>query len=59
MNLICKNAELDAVMAVKAFDAEIATIAHMVKTPEAASMRYEFWKTGLNRIKEGQSGKNL
>lgn len=45
-------------MAVKAFDAEIATISHSVKTPEAAAIRYEFWKSGLKRIRSRESGKN-
>lgn len=44
-------------MAVKAFDAEIATISHSVKTPEAAAIRYEFWKSGLKRIRSRESGK--
>lgn len=43
-------------MAVKAFDAEIARIAHTVKTPEAAAIRYEFWKSGISRIKSKESG---
>ena len=47
---------LDAVIAVKAFDAEIAMIAHSVKTSEAAAVRYEFWKIGLQRIKSKESG---
>lgn len=55
--MLSKNAKLDAVMAIKAFDAEIATIAHTVKTPEAAAIRYEFWKSGLKRIKLKESGK--
>jgi hypothetical protein len=44
-------------MAVRAFDAEIAIIAHSVKTPEAAAVRYEFWRSALSRIKNDQSGK--
>lgn len=38
-------------MAIKAFDAEIATISHSVKTPEAAAIRYEFWRSALQRVK--------
>ena len=55
--MVCKTDKLNAVMAVKAFDAEISTIAHTVKTPEAAAIRYEFWKSGLKRIKSNESGK--
>lgn len=58
-NFVCKANTLDAVMAVKAFDAEIATIAHTVKTPEAAAIRYEFWKSGLHRIKTNESGNRI
>ena len=38
-------------MAVKAFDAEIATIAHSVKTIDAATIRYGFWCSALERIR--------
>lgn len=58
-NLACKKfgrVKLDAVMAVKAFDAEIATISQTVKTPEAAAIRYEFWSSALKRIKQKESG---
>ena len=59
LNLLLKRgqtAKLDALMAVKAFDAEIATISDLAKTPEAAAIRYEFWRSALKRIKENQSG---
>lgn len=52
-----QKGKLDAIMAVKAFDAEIATISHSVKTPEAAAIRYEFWGTALKRIKRNESGR--
>lgn len=58
-NLACKGhprRNLDAVMAIKAFDAETATISHSVKTPEAAAIRYEFWRIGLRKIKSKESG---
>lgn len=45
-------------MAIKAFDAETATISHSVKTPEGAAMRYEFWRIGLRKIKAKDSGKH-
>jgi hypothetical protein len=48
--------KLDAVLAVKAFDAESATISHAVKTLDAANIRYEFWRSALKRIKAGQPG---
>lgn len=41
-------------MTIKAFDAEIATICHSTKTPEAAAIRYEFWRSALNRVKAGR-----
>ena len=50
------NAKLSAAMAIKAFDAEIATISHSVRTPEAAAVRYEFWRSALKRIKAKKSG---
>lgn len=60
--MACKRlakGKLDAVMAVKAFDAEIATISHSVKTPETAAIRYEFWGSALKRIKRKESGKTV
>lgn len=45
-------------MAIKAFDAEMATISHSVKTPEGAAMRYEFWRIGLRKIKAKDSGRH-
>ena len=59
-SLICKGRPrhfLDKIMAIKAFDAETATISHSVKTPEAAAIRYEFWRIGLRKIKCKESGK--
>lgn len=56
-NLVCKHhSQLDAIMAIKAFDAETATIAHAVSKPEAASIRYEFWRIGLTKIKSTEPG---
>ena len=59
-NVVCKgrpSRQLDALMAIKAFDAETATIAHSVKTPEAAAIRYEFWRIGSKKIKSKEAGK--
>lgn len=47
--------KLDAITAIKAFDAEISTIADSAKSYEAASMRYEFWRTALEKIRKRES----
>ena len=45
-------------MAILAFDAEISGLSLATKTPAAAEIRYEFWKIGLEKLKEGSLESN-
>lgn len=43
----------NAVLSVLAFDAEISGLSRVAKSPAAAEMRYEFWRIGLRKLREG------